>query len=102
MSLSFRQRMTHRLMRWMARFMPPCRDVALLVSRGMDEPLPWSRRLLIRLHVGMCSLCRRYERQVRLVRHGVRQGADPDTAPLPETLSPEARERLRRALETGS
>lgn len=102
MSLTLRQRMVHRLMRLMARFMPPCRDIAALVSRGMDEPLPWSRRLLIRLHVGMCRLCRRYEAQLRLIRHGVRQGAAPDRAPLDEVLSPEARERLRRALDVGS
>jgi len=56
------------MMRLMARVMPPSRDVARLVSDGMDHRLSWRQRLTIRMHVTLCALCRRYERQLHLLR----------------------------------
>lgn len=86
------------MMRLMAWAMPACRDVARLVSDGMDHRLPWRQRVLIRMHVTLCALCRRYERQLHLLREGVRRYADPEQGGREKSLSPPARERLKQAL----
>jgi Putative zinc-finger len=87
------------MMRLMARMMPPCKEIAALVSENMDRQLPLRQRLLIRFHVMMCSLCRRYEKQLHLLRHGVHRYADPDENEVGESLSPEANGRLQQVLE---
>jgi hypothetical protein len=98
MPLSFFQRTNYRMMRLMARVMPSCRDIAALISQGMDEAHPLRKRLSIRLHVAMCSWCRRYERQLRLLREGARRYADAEQNQAGPCLSPEAKERLRAVL----
>ncbi|GAB4362270.1 MAG: hypothetical protein Kow00128_01880 [Deltaproteobacteria bacterium] len=78
-----------------------CRDVTRLISDSMDRSLPLRKRLGVRLHLMLCRFCSRYERQLRLIRDTVRRiAASPDDPPAipPETLSPEARERIRKSL----
>lgn len=78
-----------------------CRDVTRLISDSMDRSLPLGKRIGVRLHLMMCRFCARYERQLLLIRDTVRRiAAPPDDPPaiFPETLSPEARERIRKSL----
>jgi hypothetical protein len=78
-----------------------CEDMSGLISRQMDEPLPFWSRLEIRLHLLYCSACRRYRRQLRLIREGLRQflsGSIEEERPLGPLLSPAARDRIERAL----
>jgi anti-sigma factor RsiW len=42
-----------------------CRDVAELMSDHVDGALSRRQRLSVRLHLAMCSFCRRYARQMR-------------------------------------
>lgn len=93
------QKASRAMMSLMARMMPSCRDVSQMVSDAMDRRLPLRKRLGIRLHVSMCALCRRYEKQLLLLREGTRRYADPDGNPAEKSLSPAARERLKHALE---
>jgi predicted anti-sigma-YlaC factor YlaD len=85
---------------WMFR----CSEVSQKVSQGLDAPLPLGTRLLVRVHLWMCRHCRRVYEQLRLLRklsrHADVQEADcpPD---LPTTLSPEARERIKKELRWG-
>jgi len=88
------------MMRLMVRVMPSCKDISELVSQGMDTQLPLMKRLSIRLHVSMCSLCRRYEKQLHMLRVGTHHYASPDENQVQESLSPEARERLQRKLSS--
>jgi hypothetical protein len=78
-----------------------CKDVTQLLSESMDTSLPISKRVGMRLHLLMCKFCARYERQLLLIRETVRQivGAeDRPGEPLRDTLSVEAKERIRRSL----
>jgi hypothetical protein len=86
------------MMRLMARVMPSCKDISALISEGMDRQLPLRKRLSIRLHVSMCSLCRRYEKQIHLLQRGFDHYADPDKNAAEQSLSPEAKTRLEKAL----
>ncbi|MEW6252833.1 MAG: zf-HC2 domain-containing protein, partial [Planctomycetota bacterium] len=53
------------LFRWLNR---PCRDMTSLISAAMDERLPWPQRTAYRLHLLYCTACRRYRRQLLLLR----------------------------------
>jgi len=92
------QKAKYAMMRLMVRVMPSCKDITALVSQGMDQRLPLMKRISNRLHVSMCSLCRRYEKQLRMLREGTAHYANPDENEVKESLSPEARGKLEKAL----
>jgi len=78
-----------------------CKDATRLISDSMDRSLPLGKRIGIRLHLLVCRFCFRYERQLLLIRDTVRRivdAPDPPAALSPDALSPEARERILRAL----
>jgi hypothetical protein len=78
-----------------------CKDVTQLLSESMDHSLPLGKRIGVRLHLLMCKFCARYERQLLIIRDTVRRlVATEETAggPLGETLSEEAKERIRKSL----
>jgi anti-sigma factor ChrR (cupin superfamily) len=41
-----------------------CREVTQLIASGERETAPWTRRLLVRVHLAMCDGCRRYAREL--------------------------------------
>jgi len=78
-----------------------CKDVTQLLSESMDHSLPLGKRIGVRLHLLICKLCARYERQLALIRETVRRlvGTEETTGgTLGEPLSEEAKERIRRSL----
>ena len=50
-----------------------CREAAQIISRGMDETLPWPRRVALRIHLAICDACTNFSRQVRLLRAAIRR-----------------------------
>lgn len=45
-----------------------CREATQLTLQSEDRTLPLSERLTMRLHQRMCGNCRRFSRQVMLMR----------------------------------
>lgn len=78
---------------------PTCREATRLQSEALDQPLSFPRRLGLALHLMLCKWCRRYGRQIRFLRAAVRSHPD-ELNQVPDGLSAEARERLKRALES--
>ncbi|MBE0604998.1 MAG: zf-HC2 domain-containing protein [Deltaproteobacteria bacterium] len=76
-----------------------CKDVTRLLSESMDRSLPLGKRVGVRFHLLICRFCARYERQLLLIRETVRRLAAAEEIPG-ETLSAEARERIRKSLAT--
>jgi len=79
-----------------------CKDVTKLVSESMDRSLPFGKRIGVRLHLLMCKFCARYERQLLLIRETVRRLAvsvEAPGEPSGETVSVEAKERIRNAMK---
>ena len=76
-----------------------CKDVTQLLSESMDASLPVGKRVGVRLHLLICKFCLRYKRQLLLIRETARRLAAIDDIPG-ETLSAEARERIRKSLAT--
>ncbi len=77
-----------------------CRDVTRLISESMDGSLSIGKRIGVRLHLLMCKFCARYERQLVLIREAARRLAALEDMPIDpqgETLSEEAKERIRKS-----
>lgn len=45
-----------------------CREATQILLQGEDRSLPLAERLSLRLHQRTCSNCRRFARQVELMR----------------------------------
>jgi len=50
-----------------------CKHAAQLISRGMDESLPWPQRVALRLHLAICDACTNFSRNARLLREAIRR-----------------------------
>ena len=75
-----------------------CAESARLQSEGLDRELSRLERLGLRLHLLLCAWCRDYGRQIRLIRTALR-GFPRSDADLPQdTLSAEARTRIKQTL----
>lgn len=73
-----------------------CRDVARLLSCAEETSLSWRERWAVRVHQLFCVYCRRYGRQIVLLRRVLmRRRSSPSNAAL---LGPAAREHIRAAL----
>lgn len=72
-------------------FLPDCRDMSRLLSEARDAG---RLGLRARLHLLICDVCRRVRAQFDVLGAVVR--GSPSTGP---SLTPEAKERLRRALK---
>jgi hypothetical protein len=78
-----------------------CKNVTQLISGSMDTSLPIGKRIGVRLHLLMCKFCARYERQLLLIHETVKRlvaTEDKPGEPPGETLSDEAKERIRKSL----
>ena len=82
-----------------------CKEIAKLLSEQRDHGLPWYRRVMIRVHLGMCVFCRRLEKHLQLI-HSLSEAAGKTGADAPfekestyaAALSPEAKNRIKNAL----
>lgn len=85
----------------MGRFVPSCDQVSRLVSDSMEEDLPLKGKLSVALHLLMCKWCRRFKRQLQLIRTlSLKAQARTKIAhPLSQgSLSAAAKERIERTL----
>ena len=78
--------------------LPTCREVTRLQSEALDGNLSFARRAGLRLHLFVCRWCRRYGKQIRFLREAMHDHPDELCEASSPGLSPEARERLKRAL----
>ena len=78
-----------------------CEAASELASREMDGPLSRLEGLALWGHLLACASCRRFRRQIRLLRTASRlRDRSPSGHPTDDDiLSPEARQRIVRAIE---
>ena len=77
---------------------PNCREASRLQSEALDHALSPLQRLGLRLHLVLCRWCRRYGKQLRFLRRAAHEHPDRVAEAAPQTLSSNARERLKRVL----
>jgi len=90
-------------MSWVARLLPTCQEMSKLLSDALDRRLPWHIRTRMFVHLRMCMLCKQYQHQLALLRRLLRLTNDSHSAGvqvLQAGLSDEAKERIRRALDS--
>ena len=67
------------------------------ISQSMERKLTLRESIDVKLHLWICAWCQWYLEHLHLI-HDVARAQDPDLTPGP-TLSPEARERIKRATD---
>lgn len=77
-----------------------CKEASHLISKKLDVKLTWHEDLGLWLHISLCSLCRRYLRDVKKLRSVIRAAGKSDQVLLPKSikLSEQARTRIKQAL----
>ncbi len=75
-----------------------CKQASRLISEANERKLGLRERFVLRLHLWMCDNCRRFEGQMRFLRHTMRKGKQEGRLPTDKSLPPESRERIRQAL----
>jgi hypothetical protein len=78
-----------------------CREATRLASERLDHKLPALERMGLWLHLAMCRHCKAFVRQLRFLRDAVRRHGDAALETGQEQLPEEARDRIKRALESG-
>lgn len=81
-----------------------CRHASVLLSRAQDGPLTFSERLAMRMHLLICRSCRRFNRQLSLIRQtlkafmGQSQSGQSPLDPMTQTERDRILKKLVRAL----
>ena len=78
-----------------------CDGMTRLASESLDRDLTCLERLALRTHLLYCSACRRYTRQITLLRDAMRRllGRLESGEPLPGPVLPDdLRERMKSVL----
>jgi hypothetical protein len=87
-----------RLVSGLVDFSPGCRTAARLQSEALDHKLAWRQQLGLRIHLMLCKWCSRYGKQIAFIHNVAPSRPDEVTAAVPQPLSDEARERIRKQL----
>lgn len=100
MKFTYKMRLAGR--RWLLRRLPPCDRLVPVMSDSLDRDLPLHGRLILRLHLFVCMRCTRYLKQLKLMRAAIRAKSAKLLVeePAGTSLSTEARERIKRALDS--
>ena len=50
-----------------------CKDTSVMISRSLDRKLTLHERISVKIHLMVCSACRRMVKQIELIRDISRQ-----------------------------
>ena len=89
-----------RLRRALGALSPACKEAARMQSEALDRRLSGSEKFGLRLHLLLCKWCRRYGGQLKFLRSVARECEEHPSAQDARGLSPEARERIKRNLQS--
>ena len=89
---------TTKLVTWIWKITPPCKEVTRLLSQSMDRRLPMHKRLGIWLHFTVCDFCMRYTRHLAFIRQASRSMAEHAEQISSASLSDSAKKRMKHEL----
>jgi len=96
--LARRNRLQTKLVIFIGKHTPKCREMVRILSQSMDKPMPLMMQIKKRIHFLICCWCQRYEEQLRYIRDTARQFPEhADEIPEPP-LGDEAKERIKQKL----
>ncbi len=77
-----------------------CRAAAEAASLKRDAKLPLGNRITLAMHLAICSMCRLMNNQFAIIEAALRKlSRTPETDKSNQSLSAEARERLKSRLK---
>jgi hypothetical protein len=77
---------------------PKCNEMTHLISKEMDDPLPWSTSFKMQVHYLICCYCQRYKDNLHYMRYVLQRFQDRLGELSAVTLSLEAKERMKQIL----
>ncbi len=95
-------RATHAFRYFLLRRLPACKQMTVLMSESLERRLTLRERVTLRLHLWVCIWCVWYLEQLRLLRASLRERdgrTETQDGARAARLTPEARERIKRALK---
>jgi hypothetical protein len=95
----------HSIRFWLLRTLPACQQTVEMISQSMERKLTLRERIKLKIHLWICAWCQWYLEHLELIREAAHAKAselnDLNSASGP-SLSPEARERIKRKLASGN
>lgn len=76
----------------MGLFSISCKKATYLCSKKEEGKLSWIEKILLRFHMTICSLCRLFEQQSKIIAHQAKH------AECNDTLSEEAKNKMQETL----
>lgn len=84
----------------MLHWMFSCKEVTQMVSKSLDQAMPYHHQIFIRLHLLMCKFCYRFRKQLLVIREKSRfQEIHPEDLDPSVTLPPDACQRIKKSLD---
>jgi len=75
-----------------------CREAARLSSEAMERDLSLPEKIAWRFHLALCGLCKRYNRQLKLLHDGLHEHSEGLTEATDVKLTKDAKARIKNAL----
>jgi len=77
---------------------PKCREMVRILSQSMDQPMPFTMRIRKRIHYLICCWCQRYEEQLRYIRDTASKFPEHADEISGHSLPSAAKERIKAKL----
>lgn len=88
-----------KLVTFIAEHTPKCHDITRLISQSMERPLPLRTRIAMWIHYRICVWCERYRDQLGFLGDALKSCPTQGAEKMRGGLSPEARTRLKIAVQ---
>jgi hypothetical protein len=79
--------------------MMTCQESVRLLSERRDHPLPFAKRVALRLHLVLCAICRAYDAQLSALGRICRAAGVVAPERSPGGLSDDRKEQMKDAIE---
>ena len=89
---------------WMMRKLRiTCEDTTPLISELMDHNLPFGKRMRLKFHLGMCTVCTFYKKQLEVIRAlACKLGGEEESIHQKTILSEQAKTKIKDSLKQSS
>lgn len=86
---------------WMIRKLRlSCEDTTPLISELMDHNLPFGKRIRLKFHLAMCTMCCFYQKQLEVIRALARKlGGEEISKEQKVVLSEQAKTKIKESLK---
>ena len=96
--MNWLMKMLKALFRKAGELSPNCREATRLQSEALDHSLGLGQRVGLHIHLVLCKWCRRYGQQIGFLRSAAHRHEEHEQYLPPQSLPPEARERIKRRM----